>query len=127
MKRLLSSAAAFGVAALLLAPGAAFAQGAPAPVTAPTASGATAPHHRHQGSRYMRALRSLNLTDPQRQQIRDLMSKARTTMHGADQATRRSTYKQLRSQIDAVLTPAQRTQLQTTLQQSRGMTKPAGT
>jgi Spy/CpxP family protein refolding chaperone len=106
MHRLLSFTAAIGAAGLLLVPAAASAQGAPGPAAAPTAPAATTPHHRGRGPRYMRALRSLNLTDAQRQQIR-------TIMRNQEQA--------LRSQIDGVLTPDQRTQLRANL------SKPAGT
>lgn len=111
MNRPLSFVTALGVAAMLIAPAATFAQTAPAPYTAP--SGAAAPsargHHRG-GSQYMRALRSLNLSDTQRQQIRSYM---------------RASAQQLHTQIDGVLTPAQRTQLRSTLQQPRAQVKPA--
>ena len=104
MYRLLSFAAALGAAGLLLVPAAAPAQTAPGPLAAPTAPAATAPHRRGQhGSRYMHALRTLNLTDAQKTQIR-------TIMRNQEQA--------LRAQIDGVLTPDQRTQLRSNLQAS---------
>jgi Spy/CpxP family protein refolding chaperone len=53
----------------------------------------------------MRAVRSLNLTDAQRQQIR-------TIMRNQEQA--------LRTQIDGVLTPDQRSQLRAKLSSSAG-------
>jgi len=122
MNRPLSIVAAFGIAAMLLAPAASFAQSAPATVAAPAAPGAK---HHHHGSRYMHALRGLNLSATQREQVKGFMQTARATMKTSDQATRRSTAKQLRAQIDGVLTPAQRTQLQSTLKQARPAAKPA--
>lgn len=99
MSRVFSFVAALGVAATLVLPAAALAQNAPAPVTAP----ATRPHHRH-GSAYMRALRRLNLSDAQKQQIRQAMRNEQIAM---------------RKQIDGVLMPDQRTQLRSALQQAR--------
>jgi Spy/CpxP family protein refolding chaperone len=107
MNRPLSLVAAFGVAAMLAAPCAVFAQSSPAPLAAPSAPSA---RHHDRGSSYMRALRSLNLNDAQRQQIRGYM---------------RASQQQLRAQIDGVLTPAQRTQLHSKLQPARTETKPA--
>ena len=102
MHRLLSYAAALGAAGLLLVPAAAPAQTTTGPMAAPTAPAATSPQRRRHGSRYMRALRSLNLTDAQKTQIR-------TIMRNQEQA--------MRSQIDGVLTPEQRTQLRSSTQQ----------
>lgn len=71
----------------------------------PSAPAAHATHHRARGMRYMHALRSLNLTAAQRGQIRTIVRNQRQA---------------LRTQIDGVLTPDQRTQLRANL------TKPAG-
>jgi Spy/CpxP family protein refolding chaperone len=109
MNRPLSFVAAFGVAAMLLVPAASFAQTTPAPYTTPSATAPSARHHRG-GSRYMRVLRSLNLSDAQRQQIRAYM---------------RASQQQLRTQIEGVLTPEQRTQLRSSMQQPRSEAKPA--
>lgn len=118
--------AALSVAAMLVAPAAAFAQAAPGAVPSP---GAAAPAHKHyHGSPYLHALRSLDLSDSQRQQIRSLMQAARSSAAATtDRATRRANAQKLRAQIDQVLTPAQRTQLQSALQNARTSTKPAGT
>ncbi len=108
MNRPLSLVAAVGVAAMLLAPSVSFAQTTPAPYTAPAGAAPSARHHRG-GTHYMHALRALNLSDAQRQQIRSYM---------------RTSQQQLRAQIDGVLTPAQRAQLRSSLQRSRPETKP---
>ena len=108
MNRPLSFVAAVGAAAILLAPAAALAQSAPAPYTAPAGSAAHAAWHHRGGPGYIRALRALNLSDAQRQQIRTYMQ---------------TSQQQLRAQIDGVLTPAQRTQLHSSLQQSRSENK----
>ena len=100
MHRLLSYAAALGAAGLLLVPAAAPAQTTTGPLAAPTAPAARTQRHA-QGSRYMRALRSLNLSDAQKTQIRTIV---------------RNQQQALRTQIDGVLTPDQRTQLRSNLQ-----------
>jgi Spy/CpxP family protein refolding chaperone len=114
MHRLLSFAVAFGAAGLLLVPAAAPAQTTTTgPMAAPSTSpNATAPFRRRRGSPYMRALRTLNLTDAQKTQIR-------TIMQNQEQA--------LRTQIDGVLTPDQRAQLRASLQQQPqpGSVRPA--
>lgn len=91
------------------------APGAPAPVASPAAG-----HHQHgHHSRYMRALQSLNLSDAQKQQIKAAFQQSRQANQNADPATRKANREKLRTQINGILTPAQRTQLQTTLQQER--------
>ena len=64
------------------------------------------------GRRLMaQALMSVNLTDAQKTQIRDIMSAARTQSAGADQVTRRANFRAAMAKVDAVLTPEQRTAL----------------
>ncbi len=106
---------AAAVAASLALPLAAAAQQAPPPPAAP-AAGAPAPHH---GARYMHALRTLNLTDAQKTQIKSAMQQTRTANENADPQTRKANLEQLRSQINSVLTPDQRAQLQAELQKER--------
>ncbi|HYZ16930.1 MAG TPA: hypothetical protein VE591_11035 [Candidatus Acidoferrum sp.] len=106
--------------AALAAPTLALAQQAPQP-GAPAPAGSAAPSHHGRGhhSAYMRALRSLNLSDAQKQQIKAAYQQTRQANQNADPATRKANGEKLRSQIDAILTPDQRTQLQTKLQQER--------
>ena len=89
-----SSPTRFIAAAVLTAtmalPLAAAAQQAP---PAPPAGGPVQRNHHGHGGHYGRALRPLHLSDAQRQQ------------------TRRANVRQLRAQIDAILTPDQRTRL----------------
>jgi Spy/CpxP family protein refolding chaperone len=107
---------AAAVAASLALPLAAAAQQAPPPPAAPAAAGAPAPRH---GAHYMRALRSLNLTDAQKAQIKTAMQQTRQANENADPQTRKTNLEQLRAQINSVLTPDQRAQLQAELQKER--------
>jgi Spy/CpxP family protein refolding chaperone len=109
------------VAALVL-PGAAFAQ-TPAPL--PPAPGAAVPgqpgqpgRHRHRHGGLRAALQSLNLTDAQKSQIQQLISQNREANRNADPATRKANRQALRAKIEAILTPAQRTQLQAALKRN---------
>jgi Spy/CpxP family protein refolding chaperone len=104
----------------LAVPALALAQQAPPP-GAPAPAASAEPHHHGHGhhSAYMRALRSLNLSDAQKQQIKAAFQQSRQANQNADPATRKANGQKLRAQIDNILTPAQRTQLQTTLQQER--------
>jgi Spy/CpxP family protein refolding chaperone len=107
-------AAAVMVAATAGIGPAAFAQPAPAP-----SASAPAGQHRH-GNAYMRALRSLDLSDAQKTQIRTLLVNARQNSQATtDPAARKADRERLRAQIDAVLTPEQRTKLQQTLASER--------
>jgi Spy/CpxP family protein refolding chaperone len=67
----------------------------------------------------MRALRSLNLSDSQKTQIRSIVQNYRQKDQGVDLATRRANSQQMRADIMNVLTPAQRTQFDQTVQQMR--------
>lgn len=80
------------------------------------AQGAPHPHH---VSPYMRALRSLNLSDAQKAQIRSIVQSYRQKNQGVDQATRRTNMRQMRSDIVGILTPDQQAQFRTQLQQMR--------
>jgi Spy/CpxP family protein refolding chaperone len=51
------------------------------------------------------------LSDAQRQQIKTAMTQMRQNNQNVDPQTRRANVKQLRAQIDAILTPDQRTRL----------------
>ena len=116
-----SSARILGVAALVAAfaaPAAVFAQQAPA---VPMASPGPGMHRHHHGNGYMRALRSLNLSDAQKQQIKSAVQQTRQANQNADPATHKANAAKLRSQIDGILTADQRAQLQATMQQQRQM------
>lgn len=109
-----------GTAALLAslaAPVAALAQ-TPPPAAATFAPGARAHHgHRHRGG-LRKALQSLNLTPAQRTQIDQAFAQTRQANQNPDKATRKANRRQLRSRIDAILTPAQRAQLKAALQRN---------
>ena len=115
--------------AALAAPLAASAQTAPAPAppaAAPPGASGVQPHHRHHRRGLAHALRSLNLTDAQKQQIAGIMKSARAArMANAgtppDPQTRRANMQALRAQIDGVLTDTQRAQLADTLKRERHM------
>jgi Spy/CpxP family protein refolding chaperone len=96
-------------------PLAAVAQVVPAPPGAQQApagpGGQNGGQYRRGGNAYMRAVRQLNLTDAQRQQIGQIMRKQ-------EQETRR--------QVMGVLTPDQRTQLQQQIQQMRSQNSAPG-
>ncbi len=113
---------AFALVALLAAlPLAALAQAAPpapAPAPAPTA-GAPVQHHRW---RYMQAVRALTLSPDQKQQIMGFVRDTKAANQGADRPTRHANVKKLRGEIDGVLTPDQRSQVQTQLEQPRATT-----
>jgi Spy/CpxP family protein refolding chaperone len=121
---MLSSNRFLGAAALALAlavPTAVFAQQAPAaPAAGPVPLTSPVPGARHHGGgAYMRALRALDLSAAQKQQITSAVQQTRQANQNADPATRKANRTKLQAQIDAILTPTQRTQLQTTLQQQR--------
>jgi len=98
-----SSAAAGGAAA----PGAA-APAAGAPGAAPGA-------RRH----FAQALLSLNLSDAQKTQIRQIMTTARAEAKTQDPDTRRKTFHDAFEKVQAVLTPEQRTAFNAKLAQLR--------
>jgi Spy/CpxP family protein refolding chaperone len=72
-------------------------------------------HRRPHRNAYVHALRTVGLTDAQKKQIRIAFQQ----MRDADRAAMRANAQKLRSQIQAVLTPAQRTELTTTLARER--------
>ena len=119
--------AILAASALLVLPLAAGAQTAPPPPAAAapqTAPAPGAPHH-HSGGRYMRALRTLGLSDAQKQQIRSAIVATRQANQNADPDTIKANRKALRAQIDGVLTPDQRAQLRAKLQAERQAPPPA--
>ena len=118
MTRSFLSAAALAVA--LAVPAGAFAQTTAAPAS-PAPAAAPGGHHHH-GSRLKAALATLGLSDQQKSQIDQIFAQAKQTREAdrnADPATKRADAQKIRAQIDAVLTPAQRTQLQSTLRAER--------
>jgi Spy/CpxP family protein refolding chaperone len=93
----------------------AFAQTAPqAPAAAPAAgtSPDMAAPHRHK-NKMMAALRELNLSEDQKAKIKGFMTSFRDARDSATPETR----KQLRDQIEGVLTPDQRTQFDAQMKQ----------
>jgi hypothetical protein len=103
-------------------PLAASAQSLPGPqpagpgVTAPALHG-RADHLRrpHHHNRFLHALRALNLSPAQKQQIAGELQAARAAERRAHRASARA----LNARIDAVLTPDQRTRLRTALERSQ--------
>lgn len=111
--------AAATLAAGLAIPAAAFAQTPGAPVAPP--AGAAAHHHHHRGA-FRTALGKLNLSPAQHSQLAAVFAQAkqqRQANRTADPAARRANALRFRSQIDGILTPAQRTQFHAALQQAR--------
>jgi len=109
-----------GVFALLAAfalPLAASAQTVPAPGAA-TPVPAMHRHHRHHNP-YMHAVRGLQLSDAQKQQIAGIMKSARGENKNADPQTRRANVRALHQQIEGVLTDDQRSQLHAKLSEAR--------
>jgi len=110
------------LASAIALPTAAFAQtapGVPPPgpgVTNPAGPGAQFGARRHHRNHFMHALRSLNLSDAQRSQIRDLIRQTRVANQNADPQTRRANMVAMRQHLDALLTPDQRTRLHAALQ-----------
>jgi Spy/CpxP family protein refolding chaperone len=107
---------AVALAAALVLPVAASAQ-TPAPL--PPAPGAAVPgqpgRHGHHHGGLRAALRGLNLTAAQSSQIQTLIAQTREANRNADPATRKANRQALRAKVEAILTPAQRTQLQAAL------------
>jgi Spy/CpxP family protein refolding chaperone len=120
--------AAAVLAASLTAPVAAFAQQSPtvpvgaAPAAAPGKPGA---HNGRHHNAFRSALRGLNLSSAQKSQIDQVFAQARGQNRSADPATRKANREKLRAQVEAILTPAQRTQLRAALQQARRQHQPA--
>lgn len=100
------------VTAALASPLAAGAQTPPPPAPAsPASPPAPGPHrHRHHES-FNRALRAVNLTPAQQQQIAALRDQERKANLNADPATKKANAAKMREQIRALLTPDQQTQL----------------
>ncbi|HEY8298802.1 MAG TPA: hypothetical protein VIG32_12375 [Candidatus Baltobacteraceae bacterium] len=86
---------------------------APAPAPAAGQSG----HHHHRGG-WGRAMHGITLSDPQKAQIKQLRTAYRQA-HPAGSKPDMASRKALRDQITGILTPAQRAQYQTNLQQLR--------
>lgn len=109
--------AAAALAAALAAPAAAFAQ------TPPPAAPAA---HRHHHNPMRTALRQLNLSPAQQSQLDGVFAQAkqmREANRNADPAARKANRDAFRAKIDAILTPAQRTQFHASLAQMRAQHK----
>jgi Spy/CpxP family protein refolding chaperone len=108
------------LAAALFVPVAASAQQAPPAAQAQPQQAApgAAPAHKHRAG-IRQALKQLNLTPDQRRQIAGIMKQTRLANQNADRPTRKANMKQMRAQIDGVLTADQQTQLRTTLRNMR--------
>jgi Spy/CpxP family protein refolding chaperone len=63
-------------------------------------------------------MRGLHLSGAQRQQIAGILKNSRSANKGADPQTRRANRQAMRRQIDGILTPDQRTQLQAKVAQA---------
>jgi len=112
----------FGTAAFVAAlavPATAFAQQAPAPVAPTAVPGAPGARHGHRHGGFRKALSGLNLTAAQQTQIDQAFAQTRQANKNADKATRKANRTQLRSRIEAILTPAQRTQLNAALHRNK--------
>jgi Spy/CpxP family protein refolding chaperone len=116
MNRFVSSLAAVATVALSLAAFTAgdLALGTVAPAAAQSAPGAPGgPQGAAQGrQRFAKMLMSLNLTDPQKSQIKSIMDTARAKSKTlTDRQAKRDTMRDAFKNIEAVLTPAQKTKL----------------
>lgn len=119
MNRILSS---FALAATLVLPVAAGAQTQPPQPVPPAGVGAPAPsaHHGRHHHGMGRFLRELNLTDAQKAQIKQIEQNAHAQFKGqqnVDPAARRAAMQKMHADVEAVLTPQQRAQLQQKMQQ----------
>ncbi len=76
---------------------------------------------------FAQALMSLNLSDAQKTQIREIMTAARAQAKTQDPETRRATMRAAFAKVQATLTPEQRTQFQAKLAALRAQQPPAAT
>ncbi len=105
-------------AAALFASSAAIAQTAspaPAAAQASMAPEAGAPHHHHR-NKMMSALRQLNLSEDQKAKLKEIMTSYRASRSSATPES----HEQMRSQVEGVLTPAQRTQFEAAMKAHPG-------
>lgn len=109
---LLACAAAIGTPLALRAQSQSVAQ------TAPTPGAMSGAHHGHHNP-LLKALKGLNLSDQQRQQIQGYVSATKTADANATPDQQRADRKKLREEIFSVLTPAQQAQLKATLKAQR--------
>ena len=117
--RILGAAALLAVLAL---PAAALAQQATPFPMATAVPGMPGAHHGHRHNGLRNALRGLNLTPAQQSQIDQAFAQTRQANQNADRTARKANRKQLRARIDAILTPAQRTQLDAALKRNHRRT-----
>lgn len=110
---------AVALAAALIIPTAAGAQQATAQ-TAPDGAPAAGTHHHHRGHGWGGALKGITLTDAQKQQLKDLRAQNKPAAgQTLDPATRKANREAMLQKVEAILTPAQRTQFEQNLQQMR--------
>lgn len=104
---------AFALAGTLLSvPLAAFAQNAPSPAPSSTNAAAGSPGHQRGGA-MRRSLETLGLGADQKSRIKDVMKAYRASRGSASPQTR----EQLRANVEAVLTPDQRTRFAAAMQE----------
>ncbi|MFZ1126176.1 MAG: hypothetical protein WAN59_13645, partial [Candidatus Baltobacteraceae bacterium] len=91
----------------------------------PVPAASAAPfHHAHHHSRLARALRSLDLSNAQRTQVRAILGEARQAKQSGTPETRR----QVIGKIEAVLTPGQRVKFEAALKRhAPALSQPAAT
>lgn len=116
ISRFLGSAA---FVAALAVPATALAQQASPPSMTTAAPRAEGAHNGHRHGGFRKALSGLNLTAAQQTQVDQAFAEAHQANRNADPATRKASRRQLRARIEAILTPAQRTQLNAALHRNR--------
>ncbi|HEY0799019.1 MAG TPA: hypothetical protein VGD50_07700 [Candidatus Baltobacteraceae bacterium] len=116
-------AALLACAAAIGTPLALHAQTAPAAQTAPDST--TPGAHHHHRNPLMKALRTLDLTPQQHQQIAGFIAANKQANQGAAPDVRRSNERNLRTEIQGVLTPAQAAQLKAEIQRERAQAQNA--
>lgn len=103
------------LAAALIIPAAAGAQ-----QTAPAGAPPAGAHHHHRGHGWGGALKGITLTDAQKQQLKELREQNKPVPgQTVDPATRKANRAAMMQKVEAILTPAQRTQFEQNLQQMR--------
>jgi Spy/CpxP family protein refolding chaperone len=118
---------AVALIALLAGPLAAGAQTPPPPGPASSPAPATTRHHHHRHhDAFSRALRGVNLTPAQQQQIAGFRDQTKKANVNADPATRKANETKLHDQIMGVLTPDQKAQVSAQMQAAPHLRYPEG-
>jgi len=120
---------AIALIAALCSPLGASAQTAPAPVpsaapAAPAEPAASAEHSRRHHESLWHALRAVNLTAAQKQQVATFRDEQRQANANADRATRQANNAKMRAQIMSILTADQKAQLTAELHRARRRAHP---